>query len=69
MTNPTNPAIAAAHAELTAHQKRYSSEILNADSHASEEFDRLYYIWMRLRWIAGDTWVRFVWPTCPEEMI
>lgn len=35
---------------------------LLGDGAAGREFDRLYNVWIRARWDAGDAWVRSVWP-------
>lgn len=58
-------AVQKANAALEAHMKRYSGELLTQGTFASEEFDRLYLIWICARWDASDAWVRSVWKTRP----
>lgn len=58
-------AVEAANAALEAHMRRHKGQILTAGTFASEEFDRLYAVWILARWDAGDRWVRSVWTTRP----
>lgn len=51
---------------LRNHERRFAGQLLTRGTFASEEFDRLYEIWIRARWDAGDPWVRSVWTTRPE---
>lgn len=53
---------------LEAHMRRYRGELgalLNVGTFASEEFDRLYNLWIRARWDTGDVWVRSIWKVRP----
>jgi hypothetical protein len=59
-------AVQVANAMLEAHMKRHSGALLTRGTFASEEFERLYAIWIRARWDAGDPWVRGVWSERPE---
>lgn len=61
----TSDAIAAALVLLNEHMRRHSGQLLTVGTFASEEFDRLYVNWIRLRWDAGDPWVRSVWTARP----
>jgi len=54
-----------AHEALNAHMKRFQGQLLTQGTFASEEFDRLYNVWITARWDAGDPWVRSVWKTRP----
>jgi hypothetical protein len=58
--------VATAHAVLKAHMARYPGELLTQGTFASEEFSRLYEIWICARWDAGDLWVRGVWKARPK---
>ena len=53
---------------LKVHMRRHSGQILTRGTFASEEFDRLYAVWIRARWDAGDPWVRSIWISKPEAV-
>lgn len=55
----------AANAKLEAHMKLHSGQILTDGTFASEEFDRLYLIWIRARWDEKHPWTRSVWKERP----
>jgi len=61
----TQRAIQAAKAALDAHMKRHAGQLLTRGTFASDEFDRLYIEWIRLRWDAGEPWTRNVWKARP----
>lgn len=46
---------------LHKHMERHRPELLKAGTFASDEFDRLYLEWIRIRWDDNDPWVRKVW--------
>ena len=53
---------------LQAHMKLYRGQVLTTTgTFVSEEFDRLYHVWICARWDDGDPWVRRVWATRPAE--
>lgn len=53
-----------AYAALRAHMKDNAGQLLG-DGAAGRAFDRLYNVWIRARWDAGDAWVRSVWAVRP----
>ena len=54
-----------ANAALTEHMKRHSGQLLTAGTFASDEFDRLYLVWIRARWDEKNPWTRSVWKDRP----
>lgn len=50
---------------LNTHMRRHVGQLLTPDTFASDEFDRLYLLWIRARWDEGHAWTRSVWPVRP----
>lgn len=55
----------AASGNLRRHMEHFRGQLLMIGTFASEEFDRLYTVWIRARWDEGDAWVRSVWKERP----
>lgn len=52
-------------AALECHMRQHRGMILTQGTFASEEFDRLYTIWIRARWDEHHPWTRSVWKERP----
>ena len=58
-------AVLTAATALDAHMTKFSGQCCTLGSFASEEFDRLYLLWIQTRWDRGDAWIRNVWSVRP----